>query len=150
LPSFHLLCAAAARELEGFAPKSAKDFEEFGKLVAGKHLLAHAKSPSYKAAVKALLKVALSACTSQEIKDVETCVAGEHAPGGLTPGSMSDEAVLGALLAALLASSRGLGSQGSGQQPVSVVCQASRCALQLVVPLSHWAAALLQASALTN
>ncbi|KAI3426155.1 hypothetical protein D9Q98_008532 [Chlorella vulgaris] len=65
-----------ARELEGFTPKSAKDFEEFGKLVAGKHLLAHAKSPSYKAAVKALLKVALSACTSQEIKDVETCVAG--------------------------------------------------------------------------
>ncbi len=38
----------AGRDLEGFIPKSAKDFEELGKLVAAKHLVPHAKSSHYK------------------------------------------------------------------------------------------------------
>lgn len=66
----------AGRELEGFIPKSAKDFEEFGKLVAAKHLVAHAKSSHYKAAIKSLLRAALQTLSAQEVKDVETCVAG--------------------------------------------------------------------------
>lgn len=44
----------AGRELEGFIPKSAKDFEEFGKLVAAKHLVPHSKSSHYKACGVAL------------------------------------------------------------------------------------------------
>ncbi|EFN56118.1 hypothetical protein CHLNCDRAFT_144733 [Chlorella variabilis] len=67
------------RDLEDFIPKSAKDFEEFGKLVAGKHMLPHAKAGHYKAAVKSLLKVALQMMSAQEVKDVETCVAGIRA-----------------------------------------------------------------------
>ncbi len=39
---------AAGRSLEGFIPKSAKDFEEFGRLVAGVHMLPHARSSHYK------------------------------------------------------------------------------------------------------
>ena len=40
--------AAAGRDLEGFIPKSAKDFEELGRLVAGKYLLPHASNTAYK------------------------------------------------------------------------------------------------------
>lgn len=39
----------SGRSLEGFIPKSLKDFEEYGRLVAGVHLLPHAKSSHYKA-----------------------------------------------------------------------------------------------------
>lgn len=70
------LFGGSGRSLEGFIPKSAKDFEEFGRLVAGVHLLPHAKSAHYKAAIKSFLKTALSLMAAQEVKDVETCVAG--------------------------------------------------------------------------
>lgn len=63
--------------MEGFIPKSAKDFEELGRLVAAKHLLPHSKAAAYKGAVKSLLKAALGPLSAQEVKDVETCVAGE-------------------------------------------------------------------------
>ena len=73
----HMYCPAG-KELEGFIPKSLKDFEELGKLVAAKHLLPHARAApaSYKAAIKSLLKVALATMAAQEVKDLETCVAG--------------------------------------------------------------------------
>lgn len=69
----------AGKDLDSFLPKSAKDFEELGKLVAAKHLLPHAKSSHYKATMKALLKAALGMMAAQEVKDVETCVAGIRA-----------------------------------------------------------------------
>lgn len=71
----------STRDLASFAPRTLKEYEEFGQLVAVKHLmpLAKAASPHYKAAVKALLKVALRALSSSEAKDVETCVAGVRA-----------------------------------------------------------------------
>ncbi|KAI7835831.1 hypothetical protein COHA_010276 [Chlorella ohadii] len=70
------LFGGSGRSLEGFIPKSAKDFEEFGRLVAGVHMLPHAKSSHYKAAIKSFLKTALSGMAAQEVKDVETCIAG--------------------------------------------------------------------------
>ena len=80
VPHMYRTCTArpAGKELEGFIPKSLKDFEELGKLVAAKHLLPHARAApaSYKAAIKSLLKVALATMAAQEVKDLETCVAG--------------------------------------------------------------------------
>ena len=72
------LVLPAGKELDGFIPKSLKDFEELGKLVAARHLLPHARAApaSYKAAIKSLLKVALATMAAQEVKDLETCVAG--------------------------------------------------------------------------
>ncbi|PRW45133.1 Eukaryotic translation initiation factor 3 subunit J [Chlorella sorokiniana] len=70
------LFGGSGRSLEGFIPKSAKDFDEFGRLVGGVHMLPHAKNAHYKAAIKSFLKTALSAMSAQEVKDVETCVAG--------------------------------------------------------------------------
>lgn len=43
-----LSAPAAGRELEGFIPKSLKDFEELGRIVAAKYLLPHAKHQHYK------------------------------------------------------------------------------------------------------
>ena len=40
--------------------RSAKDFEEFGRLVAGKYLVAHSRSPQYKVLLKTLFKAALA------------------------------------------------------------------------------------------
>ena len=68
----------AARQLEGFVPKTLKEHEEFGQLVAVKHFMPLAKgavSPHTKAAVKALLKVALRPLSAADIKEVETFVA---------------------------------------------------------------------------
>lgn len=73
--------------MEGFVPKSAKDFEELGRLVAAKHLLPHAKGAAhYKGAIKALLKAALAPLSAQEVKDVETSVAGELRVQTSAPG----------------------------------------------------------------
>ncbi len=40
--------------------RSAKEFEDYGKLVAGKYLVAHSRSPHYKALLKTLFKAALA------------------------------------------------------------------------------------------
>lgn len=64
----------AGRSLEGFIPKSAKDFEEFGRLVAGVHLLPHSKSAHYKASLPPLLASVLLCCWSVG----EPVVAGVH------------------------------------------------------------------------
>ena len=65
--------------LDDFVPKSAKDFEQFGKLVSQKYLSPHVKSSHYKALLKALLKEALASLEVQQVKDVETSVAGIRA-----------------------------------------------------------------------
>ena len=65
-----------SRELEGFSPKTGKEFEEFGKLVAAKYLIGHASAKGYKGAMKALLHTALHDMSAGDVKDLETCVAG--------------------------------------------------------------------------
>ena len=45
------------QDLDKMQPKSAKDFQDFAGALAHKYVLAHSKSPHYKALVKALLKV---------------------------------------------------------------------------------------------
>ena len=62
--------------LDTFTPKSAKEFEQFGRLVAQKYLFPHTKSAHYKALLKVLLKDALVALDVQQVKDIETSVAG--------------------------------------------------------------------------
>lgn len=57
-----VLYPLAGRSLEGFIPKSAKDFDEFGRLVAGVHLLPHARSAHYKASPPVLLCTPFAAC----------------------------------------------------------------------------------------
>ncbi|GAB4817234.1 hypothetical protein N2152v2_004280 [Parachlorella kessleri] len=67
------------RELEGFIPKSAKDFEEYAALVVQKYLLPQAKSTHYKLLVKQLIKHSLVFVSAQDAKDIETSVAGIRA-----------------------------------------------------------------------
>lgn len=63
-------------DLESFAPKSAKDFEQLGRFVSIKFFNPHAKSAHYKLLLKALLKEALQSLEVQQVKDVETSIAG--------------------------------------------------------------------------
>lgn len=67
------------KTLDSLAPKSAKEFEEYGRLLAAKYLLAHSRSPQYKSLLKAVLKAALGPLPVQETKDLETTVAGIRA-----------------------------------------------------------------------
>jgi translation initiation factor 3 subunit J len=72
------LFGEGGRDLETFIPKSAKDFEELGQILAAKFLLPHAKTGAapYKAGLKSLLHAALRPLSANEVKDVETCVSG--------------------------------------------------------------------------
>lgn len=45
------------QDLDKMQPESAKDFQDFAGALTHKYVLAHSKSPHYKALVKALLKV---------------------------------------------------------------------------------------------
>ncbi len=65
-----------SRDLDGFIPKTNKEFEELGKLVAAKHLIPHASAKGYKSAIKSLLHAALHEVSAADVKDLETCVAG--------------------------------------------------------------------------
>lgn len=70
------LFGGADVNLDTFTPKSAKEFEQFGRLVAQKHLLQHANNAHYKTLLKALLRDALATLEAQQVKDIETSVAG--------------------------------------------------------------------------
>uniref|UniRef100_A0A061QWT3 Translation initiation factor eIF-3 subunit 1 n=1 Tax=Tetraselmis sp. GSL018 TaxID=582737 RepID=A0A061QWT3_9CHLO len=74
---------AAARELfgtdqtlDGFIPKTQKDFEEFARMIVHKYILPYSDNSNYKALIKSINKVSLVPVTAQEAKDVETAVAG--------------------------------------------------------------------------
>ena len=61
--------------------RSAKDFEDFGRLVANKYLIAHSRNPHYKALLKTLFKAALAPlpvqvlfCIAQRWQDALMCV----------------------------------------------------------------------------
>ena len=62
--------------LDDFVPKSAKDYEQYGRLLAQKYLAPHVKSSHYKSLLKTLLKDAVVSLDVQQVKDIETSVAG--------------------------------------------------------------------------
>lgn len=66
----------AVRDLDGFVPKSAKDFEEYAASIVAKYLLPHASNSNYKTLLKQLFRKALTPLTATDTKDVETSVAG--------------------------------------------------------------------------
>ena len=57
----------------GIGGRSAKEFEEYGRLMAAKYLVSYSRSPHYKALLKAVLKAALALlpvqvrCRSQRV-----------------------------------------------------------------------------------
>ena len=63
-------------DLETFAPKSVKDFEELARAVVAKYIQPHEKSAHFKALLKALLKCLLATSDVQTVKDLESCLAG--------------------------------------------------------------------------
>jgi len=67
-----------ASQLDAFQPKSLKDHEELARMVAEQYLLPHSKNQHYKTLLKAMLKQCCGAATvtTQEVKDLETCIAG--------------------------------------------------------------------------
>jgi translation initiation factor 3 subunit J len=71
------------RSLEGFAPKTPAEFEDFGQLVAVKHLLPLARGgappPAFKGALKALLRVAMHSLPAADIRELETFVGAARA-----------------------------------------------------------------------
>ena len=65
-------------QLDAFQPKSLKDHEELARMIAEQYLLPHSKNQHYKTLLKAILKQCCGAATitTQEVKDLETCIAG--------------------------------------------------------------------------
>jgi len=69
------------RNLEGFIPKSVKDFEDMSQTIVAKYFLPNHKgnAAQYKAGVKVLLRHVLRPMSAAEVKDVESAVAGIRA-----------------------------------------------------------------------
>lgn len=67
---------SSAGGLDSFEPKSLKDHEELARMVAQQYLLPHSKNQHYKTLLKALLKQTCQPVSLQEVKDLETCIAG--------------------------------------------------------------------------
>ena len=53
-----------------------KDHEELARLVAEQYLLPHSKNQHYKTLLKAIVKQCCGPVSLQEVKDLETCMAG--------------------------------------------------------------------------
>ena len=66
----------SATGLDSFEPKSLKDHEELARMVAQQYLLPHSKNQHYKTLLKTLLKQTCQPVALQEVKDLETCIAG--------------------------------------------------------------------------
>lgn len=64
------------RKLDEFTPVSAKDFDEFARLVVLKYLAPYKMNTHYKSMLKSFLKDAVVGLPSNEIRDLETCLAG--------------------------------------------------------------------------
>eukprot|EP00210_Caulerpa_lentillifera_P006118 g5845.t1 len=63
-------------KLEDFTPVSEKDFEKFARLVVLKYLAPYKMNSHYKHMLKSFLKDAVVGLPSNEIRDLETCLAG--------------------------------------------------------------------------
>ncbi|EFJ52063.1 eukaryotic translation initiation factor 3-like protein [Volvox carteri f. nagariensis] len=68
--------ASTLKPLESFLPKTLKEFEEFAAEIVARHVVLHRESKHYKAFVKALVKAAVEPLGPEEVKDVETSLAG--------------------------------------------------------------------------
>ncbi|GIL65594.1 hypothetical protein Vafri_19327 [Volvox africanus] len=64
------------RPLESYLPKTLKEFEDFTVEIVSRHVVVHRESKHYKAFVKALIKAAVEPLGPEEVKDLETCLAG--------------------------------------------------------------------------
>ncbi|PNH06936.1 Eukaryotic translation initiation factor 3 subunit J [Tetrabaena socialis] len=65
--------------LESFLPKSLKEFEEYAAELVLRHVVVHKDTKHFKAFIKALAKAAVGPLDADEVKDVETCLAGVRA-----------------------------------------------------------------------
>ncbi|GLC33406.1 hypothetical protein PLESTB_000072100 [Pleodorina starrii] len=64
------------KPLESYLPKSLKEFEDFASEIVARHVVPQRESKHFKAFVKALVKAAVEPLGPEEVKDVETCLAG--------------------------------------------------------------------------
>ncbi|GFR49022.1 hypothetical protein Agub_g11043 [Astrephomene gubernaculifera] len=64
------------RPLDSYLPKTLKEFEDFAAEIVARHVATHRESKHYKAFVKALVKAAVEPLGPDEVKDVETSLAG--------------------------------------------------------------------------
>ncbi|PNW83152.1 hypothetical protein CHLRE_06g308850v5 [Chlamydomonas reinhardtii] len=67
------------KPLESYMPKTLKEFEDFAAELVSRHVVEHGESKHYKAFIKALIKAAVEPLGSEEVKDLETCLAGVRA-----------------------------------------------------------------------
>lgn len=73
------LFGGSSVNLDTFIPKTARDHEDLAKLIALRYILPCSTSPHYKSLMKALLRTAAGAMGAQEVKDLETSLAGVRA-----------------------------------------------------------------------
>lgn len=66
-------------DLDTFEPKTQKDFDNLARTVANKYLLPYDKDAKFKGLLKALIKSALASSDVQQVKDLESCLAGIRA-----------------------------------------------------------------------
>jgi hypothetical protein len=64
------------KPLESYLPKTLKEFEDFANELVSRHVVGHWEAKHYKAFVKALVKAAVEPLGPEEVKDLETCMAG--------------------------------------------------------------------------
>ncbi|GLI60035.1 hypothetical protein VaNZ11_001885 [Volvox africanus] len=69
-------CVSTLKPLESYLPKTLKEFEDFAVEIASRHVVVHRESKHYKAFVKALMRAAVEPLGPEEVKDLETCLAG--------------------------------------------------------------------------
>jgi translation initiation factor 3 subunit J len=66
-------------DLDTFEPKSAKDFESLAKTLVAKYVAPWERDPKFKTLLKALVKGMLAESEVQQVKDLESCLAGIRA-----------------------------------------------------------------------
>lgn len=67
---------AGLKPLDSYLPKTLKEFEDFAAELVSRHVTPHRESKHFKAFVKALAKAAVEPLGPDEVKDVETSLAG--------------------------------------------------------------------------
>lgn len=64
------------KSLDGWLPKSVKDFEDYAKCLVDRYVISHRENKNFKAFLKAVIKLSCEPLTVQETKDIETAIAG--------------------------------------------------------------------------
>lgn len=63
-------------DLTNFEPKTSKDFDSLARTVVNKYIQPYEKDAKFKGLLKALMKNALAGSDIQQVRDLETCLAG--------------------------------------------------------------------------